>query len=443
MAAWWITEAIPIPATALLPLVLLPALGLSDMHDAAAPYANDVVFLSMGGFIIALAMQRCGLHRRMALAIVQRVGTSPRRLVLGFMVASAFLSMWISNTATTALMLPIAIAVAEMFRPDDVDGRYDFGVGLMLAIAYAATIGGVSTLIGTPPNTVFAGAANQLLGIEVGFVEWMALGVPVAVVSLPLVWLVLTRWLYPPGRLRGDADALLEQERRNLGVMSRAERVVMIVFVAAALAWIFRSPKSIGSLTIPGIQSVLPDVRDSTIAIAAALALFLIPVDWRRGEFAMDWETTKKLPWGVMVLFGGGLSLAAAMQSSGLAQSIGSVVADLRDLPPWILIAVVAAMFVFLTEITSNLATCTMAMPVMAGAAVGLGISPLALMATAALSTSMAFMLPVATPPNAIAFGSGYITIRQMARAGLVLNLGAIVLVTLAGTLVIPLLFGR
>ena len=438
MAVFWTTEAIPIAATAFLPLVLFPGLGILPMADAAAPYANHIIFLSMGGFLIAVAMERCGLHRRIALAIVDKVGTRPRRLVLGFMLASAFLSMWISNTATTAMMYPIGMAIALLFRPQDQEGPYELGICLMLGIAYAATIGGVTTLIGTPPNAVLAAAAEEILEVRIGFLDWMAVGVPIAVVFLPVGWLLLTRWIYPPGPLRGDAKAILADHRRALGPMSRAEIVVTVVFVLTALAWVFRANKQIGDMTIPGIQALAPWVLDSTIAMAAAVALFLVPTNWRKGEFALDWNTAKKIPWGILVLFGGGLSLARAMSETGLAQWIGDSISDLGFLPSWLLMAAVAILFILLTEVTSNVATATMAMPIMAGAAAGLGIAPLQLMGTATLAVSMAFMLPVATPPNAIIFASGYVSIPQMARAGAYFNLLSILLVTIAASLLVP-----
>ena len=440
MATWWTTEAIPIPATALLPLPLFPMLGILGASDAAAPYANDLIFLFMGGFFIAVALERWGLHKRIALSIVHAVGTSPGRLVLGFMVATAFLSMWISNTATTTMMLPVAMAVSEMLRPKGHRGEYSFGISLMLGIAYAASIGGVATLIGTPPNAVLAGAVDELLGIQLGFVEWMIVGVPVTVVFLPLAWLMITRFLYVSEDLAGDAEAVIDEERSRLGSMSVGERRVGMVFVLTGLAWLLRSEKVIGSLTIPGIQTVMPSVSDSTIAMLASVVLFVLPVDWKRGEFVLDWPTAQKIPWGVLVLFGGGLSLARAMDQSGLATWIGSGVAGLSSVPPVVIVAVVGALFVFLTEITSNTATSTMAMPIMAGAAVGLGMAPLALMATAALAASMAFMLPVATPPNAIVFGSGYMSIPQMVRAGIWMNLVAIVLIIATATWLVPLL---
>jgi sodium-dependent dicarboxylate transporter 2/3/5 len=443
MASWWMTEAIPIEATGLLPLGLLPLLGVLDAPTASEPYANELIFLFLGGFLLAVTMQRWGLHKRIALAILARVGTSPNQLVLGFMLATAFLSMWISNTATTAMMLPIGVAVGEMFRPRDRHGRYEFGIALMLGIAYAASIGGITTLIGTPPNAVLAGAASELLDIRIGFVQWMGVGLPLALIMLPLTWLLLTRWLYPPGPLEGDAAAIIAAERAALGQPGRGEKITAIVFALTALAWVLRSEKTFGELTIPGIQTVFPAVRDSTIAMIAAIALFLLPVDWRRGQFTLDWRTASKIPWGVLVLFGGGLSLARAMEQSGLAAWIGGAVGTLYAVPMIVIVVAVATLVIFLTELTSNVATTSMAMPVMAGAAVGLGIEPLILMSTAALAASMAFMLPVATPPNAIVFGSGYLTVPQMSRAGLILNLCGIVAITLLGSLLIPLLLLR
>jgi sodium-dependent dicarboxylate transporter 2/3/5 len=443
MATWWMTEAIPIEATALLPLGLFPTLGILDAPSASEPYANELIFLFMGGFFLAVTLEKWGLHKRIALGIMAFVGTSPNRLVLGFMVATAFLSMWISNTAAAAMMLPIGIAVGEMFRPQDQEGPYEFGIALMLGVAYGASIGGLSTLIGTPPNAVLAGAASEILGVQIGFIQWMGVGLPITLVMLPLTWLVLTRVLYPPGDLSGDASAIIEGERSALGAPSRGEKMTAVVFGVTALAWVLRAEKTFGAVTIPGLETLSPNLRDSTIAMVAAIVLFILPVDWRRGEFALDWRTARRIPWGVLVLFGGGLSLARAMEQSGLAAWIGGSVGALQTVPVIVIIVAVATLVVFLTELTSNVATTSMAMPVMAGAAVGLGIEPLLLMAIAALAASMAFMLPVATPPNAIVFGSGYITVPQMSRAGLVLNVCAIVVITLLGSVLVPWLLVR
>jgi len=438
MAVWWMTEAIPIEATAMIPLVFFPILGILSMPNASAPYANELIFLFMGGFFIAFAMERWNLHSRIALAIVAAVGTGPRMLVLGFMVATAFLSMWISNTAAAAMMLPIGLALGEMFRPSDGEGPFDFGIALMLGTAYAASIGGGATLIGTPPNAVMAGAASEMLGIQVGFVQWMMIGVPFSAILLFLAWLLLVFVLYPPGRVSGEAGGLLQARRDSLGPLSRGERTVAIVFTLTAMAWIFRESKTFGGFTLPGVEDFFPFVTDATIAMAGALALFLIPVDIKRGEFTLDWPTAKRIPWGVLVLFGGGLSLARAMDVTGLATWIGEKVGALEVLPVVMILLMVATLFVFLTEMTSNTATSTMSMPIMAGVAVGLGIAPLTLMAVAALSAGMAFMLPVATPPNAIVFGSGYLTIPQMARAGIWMNLLAIALISLFAATLIP-----
>jgi solute carrier family 13 (sodium-dependent dicarboxylate transporter), member 2/3/5 len=439
MAVWWMTEAIPIPATALLPLGLFPALGVLSPAAASAPYANEVIFLFMGGFLLAVTMEKWGLHKRIALGIMAFVGTSPNRLVLGFMLATGFLSMWISNTATAAMMLPIAIAVGEMFRPQDQEGPYEFGIALMLGVAYASSIGGVATLIGTPPNAVLAGAASELLDVQIGFVQWMGVGLPIATIMLPLAWLMLTRVLYPPGKLAGDAARIIDDERSGLGSASRGEKITAFVFIMTALAWVFRTEKTFGDVTVPGLATWAPGIADSTIAMIAATLLFVLPVNWRKGEFALDWKTARRIPWGVLVLFGGGLSLARAMEESGLAAWIGGVVAALGGVPTVVIVAFVATLIVFLTEVTSNTATATMAMPVMAGAAVGLGIDPMLPMTAAALGASMAFMLPVATPPNAIVFASGYLTIPQMTRAGFWLNWTAIALITVLGSLLIPL----
>lgn len=452
MGSWWLTEAVPISVTALLPLVLFPVLGISTMQEAATPYANEIIFLFMGSFFLAGAMERWGVHRRFALAVMSRTGTSPRKLLLGFMSATAFVSMWINNTATTAMMLPIATALGRMFEPartpaqaeaahGDPRRSYNFGVALMLGIAYASSIGGVATLIGTAPNALFAAAASELLGIEIGFLEWLAVGLPVAGLLLPLSWLTLVV-LYPPETPAGDPAELLAAERASLGPASRGERYVTLIFLLTVAAWMVRVPKDLGFVTLPGLTMLFPEVTDATIAMLAALALFAWPLDWRSGSVALDWRTASQIPWGVLLLFGGGLSLALGMSSSGLAEWIGGSVAALAGAPPIVVIGATVALFVFLTEITSNTAVTAMAMPITAGIAITLGIPPVALMASTAIACSMAFMMPAGTPPNAIVFSSGYVTIGQMVRAGLWVNLVAIVVVTLAGTLILPRLFG-
>ncbi|MGH7480736.1 MAG: SLC13 family permease [Longimicrobiales bacterium] len=443
MAVWWMTEALPLAATALLPLALFPMLGVLSAADAASPYANPVIFLFLGGFVLALSMERWGLHRRIALFVVSRVGTSPRRLVGGFMIATALVSMWISNTATAAMMVPIGIALIELLRPADPDTPFPFGTALMLGIAYAATIGGVGTLIGTPPNAVFAAAANELLGRSISFTDWMVVGVPLVIVMLPVTWALLVYRLFPPGDLPSGAADVLAAERRDLGPMSRGEALTMAVFFLAVFGWLAREPKVIGALTLPGLTQLVPGLDDSTIAIAASILLFLLPAG--RGEDGasrrvMDWATAKRLPWGVLLLFGGGLALAAAFEASGLTRTIAQLVGGLAGLPTWILLAAMAATFIYLSELASNTAVAAMAMPVLAAAALGLGQPPLLFMALGALAASTAFMLPVGTPPNAIAFGSGRITMAQMIRAGFWLNLFALVLDTLIALVLVPLL---
>ena len=424
MATWWVTEAIPIPATALLPLVLFPVLGVTDIGATASPYASPIIFLFMGGFMIAAAMQRWELHRRIALTVVHALGTRPHRLVLGFMVATAFLSMWVSNTATAVMMMPIGLSVIGLVRPGGdgaLPGRLNFGTALMLGIAYAASIGGLGTLIGTPPNALLAGYLEASYGYELGFARWMMVGLPLAGLALPLVWLYLTRLAFPIGidEIPGGR-AMIRDELRDLGPVSAGERRVGLVFGLTALAWVTR----------PLLDDVVPGLSDAGIAMGAALALFLIPVDRPAGRFALDWETVRDLPWGVLILFGGGLSLAAAVTETGLAEWIGAALSGLERWPTVLLVAGVTAVIVFLTELTSNTATAAAFLPILGPLAVALGENPLLLAVPAALGASCAFMMPVATPPNAIVYGSGYITIPQMARAGLALNLLFILLIT-------------
>ncbi len=419
MAAWWISEAIPIPATAMLPLVLLPVLGLGAIDAAAAPYANPVIFLFMGGFMIAQAVQRWGLHRRIALQLVRWVGTQPVRLVAGFMLATAFLSMWVSNTATAVMMLPIGLSVIELVMrrdPDSPDepGDMNFAVALMLGIAYAASIGGAATLIGTPPNALLAGFMAETYDVSIGFGQWMLIGVPLAAIMLPITWVLLTRLIFPihlkeiPG-----GSGVIDDEITGLGRPGRGEKTVAVVFVLTAVTWIAR----------PALEGVLPGISDAGIAIAATLLLFALPVEPRKGVFALDWENARKIPWDVLILFGGGLSLAGAITRSGLADWIGESLAGVGVLPVLAIMAVVALVIIFVTELTSNTASAAAFLPVLAALAVGIGQDPLLLAVPAALGASCAFMLPVATPPNAIVYGSSFITIPQMAKAGFVLNL--------------------
>ena len=445
MAVWWVTEALPIAATALVPLVLFSPLGILPMGDAAAPYANPIIFLFLGGFLLARAMERWELHRRMALLVVRGMGVKPPRLVLGFMVATAFLSMWVSNTATAVMMLPIGLSVVALVRPeaDYSEGPVDFNfaIALMLGIAYAASIGGLGTLIGTPPNALLAGFMLETYGLEIGFARWMIVGLPLVVVTLPLAWLLLTRLVYPI-RLReipGGRETI-DREYRNLGPVKPAERRVGLVFALTALLWITR----------PVLEGWLPGLHDAAIAMGASLLLFVLPAGGGAPNTGstpvtrprlLDWETAETVPWGVLLLFGGGLSLAEAVQTTGLAEAIGGAVAGmgLATLPT---VLVVVVVIILLTELTSNTATAAAFLPLVASVALGLGENPLLLAVPAALAASCAFMMPVATPPNAIVYGSGYVTIPQMVRAGFWLNLLFVVVISAAAYTLLLLAFG-
>ncbi len=438
MAIWWMTEAIPIPATALLPLALFPLLGVADISEAAAPYANPLIFLFLGGFIVAIAMARWSLHRRIALRIIHLVGVQPRRIVTGFAISAAFLSMWVSNTATALMMLPIGLSIVELVQrradpaasPSDDGGK--FATCLVLTIAYACSIGGMATLIGTPPNAFFAGFMLETYGRSIGFLEWMGIGLPLVICTLPILVLMLTRLLFPfrileiHGGRQFVADSLV-----RLGPLSRGERLVAIVFTATAFLWISR----------PLLESVLPGLSDAGIAITMGLVLFILPVDAGRGEFVLRWKDAEKVPWGVLILFGGGLSLASAIDQTGLAAWIGVQAAALGGWHPFILILAVVATIVLLTELTSNTATAAAFVPIAASMAVGLGYDALMFAVPVTLGASAAFMLPVATPPNAIVYGTGMVSIPQMARGGLALNLIFAVLLSAAGYLLVPVLF--
>ncbi len=471
MAAWWITEVLPIPITALLPLVLLPLLGTATMTEAAAPFANPIIFLFMGGFMIAQAMQRWNLHRRLALGIILRTGTEPRRLVAGFMLATAFLSMWVSNTAVAVMMLPIGLSVIGVVRGERTEGRPEggvsgaadpdtpgaltadtareaeasagapvrdaFAVALLLGIAYAASIGGVATLIGTPPNALLAGYMSSEFGMDIGFGAWMLVGLPVTLILLPTTWVLLTRVLFP---VAGGGDDLAAQAssdslrslRNELGAISAPERRVAWVFGLTAVAWIAR----------PLLNTWIPELSDAGIAIGATLVLCSLPAGGNRDGPLLNWEWARGIPWGILLLFGGGLSLAGAITQTGLAIWIGEALTVAAGLPFLLLLLLVSGVIVFLTELTSNTATAAAFLPILAGLALALGQDPLLFTVIAALAASCAFMLPVATPPNAVVFGSGQIRMEEMVRAGFLLNLLVIVLTPLVAFVVLTTFFG-
>jgi sodium-dependent dicarboxylate transporter 2/3/5 len=466
VACWWISVAIPIPATSLLPLALFPLVGVMSIRDTAVPYANSNVFLFMGGFIIALGVQRWGLHRRIALHIVRVIGTGRATLVLGFMVASAFLSMWISNTATTMMMLPIGLAVisalSELEEHESGRQQENFAAAIMLGIAYAASVGGVATPIGTPPNIAFQGQLVQLFpkAKEISFGYWMLLFVPLVAVFLPVVWLVLTRVTCRiTARPLSAGRRVAREHLAKLGPMRGPEIAMLVVFAATAVLWMARKIPVGGAdygwaaiierLLSPddgGLHRFRAEfINDATVAIGMAILLFAIPAgrdQAGRKRRLMNWETAERLPWGILLLFGGGFSIAAGFQASGLSVWLGEAFAGLGITSPLALVICVCLLLTFLTEITSNTATTQVMLPIVANVSVELGINPLLLMLPATISASCAFMLPVATPPNAIVFGSGKIAMSRMVRTGIILNLIGVILVTAVVYLVAKPLLG-
>ncbi|MEP1216282.1 MAG: DASS family sodium-coupled anion symporter [Marinobacter sp.] len=431
MATWWSTEAIPIPATALIPIVLIPALGLGGINDATIPYANPIIFLFLGGFTLGLAMQRWNLHRRIALLTLRGVGDRPRRQIAGFMIATAFLSMWVSNTATSIMMLPIGLSVIAMMDSSNPEGVRRYATALLLAIAYSASIGGIATLIGTPPNALLAAYLSENQGISVGFAQWMLLGIPVSLVMLSLTWWWLTRRDFGLGSQAGSGD-MIRDELKALGALQRGEKLVAMVFLVTAAAWIFRPLLSDG---------FMPWLSDTGIAIAAAIAMFLTPVNLKEREFLLDWETAQGIPWGVLLLFGGGLAMAGVISSSGLAEWIAESLSVAGHLPVLMMVALVVGVIIFLTEVTSNTATAAAFLPLLGALAMSQELSVLLLTVPAAIAASCAFMMPVATPPNAIVFSSGHMKIQDMIRTGFALNILGILVVTALSYLLLGLVF--
>lgn len=437
MAIWWVTEAIPIPATALLPIILFPVLEVGSVGDATSPFANPLIYLFMGGFIIALALERTNLHRRIALNIVTLVGTKPSSIIVGFMIAAAFLSMWVSNTATAMMMLPIALSIIGLVESKkDMkagDLQTNFGLVMLLCLAYACNIGGIGTLIGTPPNALMAGYMLDNYDVEIGFAQWMMIGVPLVIIALPVVYLLLTKVVFPVKLVEiPGGDEVIKDELRNLGQMSKPEKMVAVVFIMTASMWVSR----------PLLEPYIPNISDTGIAIFGAVLMFLLPVDYNKYEFVLNWDDAKRLPWEVLILFGGGLSLAAAITDTGLAGYIGLSLSGLDWIPIIVLLMISLTVIIFLTEVTSNTATAAAFLPILASVAIMMGQDPMLLVIPAAIGASCAFMLPVATPPNAIVYGSGMVTIPQMARAGFIFNILMIFIITIVMYLLIGYVFG-
>lgn len=444
LAIWWATEVIPIPATSLLPVLLFPALGIMPMDESVVPYAAPAIFLLMGGFIIAVGLARWNLHRRIALNILARSGDSPSALIAGFMGATALISMWISNTASTLMMIPIALSLAAEMIKDKNEQHQRFILCLILGIAYSASIGGLGTIIGTPPNLFVVSFMKQNYGIDISFVDWMIFGIPVVIVMTTLSWLVLTRWAFSFD-LSGEhiSKKIISEELGKLGPLSPPEKRLTGVFILTATAWIFRVP-------IQENFEILLWLNDAMIAVGGALLMFIIPAGQiqktqsaqEKQPALMDWDTASKIPWGVLLLFGGGLSLAEAIKNTGLGLWIGNGLSGLPHLDLIVMMFALVTLVIFLTELTSNTATTATLLPILAVLATSSGIDPMLLFAPTALAASCAFMLPVATAPNAVVYSTGQVTIPQMANAGFKLNLVAIIVVTGLSYAMIPWVFG-
>ena len=437
MAIWWATEAIPVPVTALLPLALFPLFQITSFKSAALPYANPNIYLFLGGFMLAIAIERSGLHKRMALKMILAAGSSGMKLIGGFMLVAALISMFVMNTSTTLMLLPIGLAVCSVVATtipglNDQDKKF-FDTALMLGIAYAATIGGMSTLVGTAPNIVFSAFMLETYGVEISMIDWMTLGVPLAAVMLFSAWIILTKYVFPISFITSnDTKEHLHRMLDDLGPLSKDELKISVIFGLTALAWIFR--KGLDNFEL------LSGLTDAGIAIISAILLFMIPSSNNKDDL-LNWDSSNKLPWGLLILFGGGLSIAAQINSTGLGVWIGEGLSILGTVPPMILIFLVAALIIFLTEITSNVATTSTFLPVFGAVAIGLGILPVSLTVPVCLAASCAFMLPVATPPNAIVYGSGKFTIATMMKAGFVLNIIGIFVVTLFAYFIAPQVF--
>lgn len=436
MIIWWITEAVSISVTALLPLLVFPLLGVMDLADVGANYGSPIIFLFFGGFVLALALEKVNLHKRIALSIIHRTGTSPDRVILGFMIATAALSMWISNTASTVVMLPIAMSVIGLLIRDQ-DGftpkDRNFALSVMLGIAFSANAGGIATVIGTPPNSVLIGLLENEYNTEISFLKWMTLGLPVSIILISISYWVLVKWMFPcKGLAFGTSKDVIRIELEKLGPAGGREKMVLVIFGITVFLWIFRT-------VINGIFPGL-DLTDTAISMFGALALFCVPYNFKKGSFILKWKDTSRLAWGILILFGGGLALARAMSASGLVDLVSAAIAG-SEMSVLFTAFLLIALMLFMTELMSNVALVAVLAPVVAGIAIGLDIPILHLLIPVTIASSCAFMLPMATPPNAIVFASGYIRVHQMARAGIILNCISVVLLVLLFQFGIPYFF--
>ncbi|MBQ4819169.1 DASS family sodium-coupled anion symporter [Aquimarina sp. MMG016] len=437
MIVWWITEAVSISVTALIPLILFPLVGVLDLKTVSQSYGSPIVFLFFGGFVMALALEKVNLHKRIALSIIKITGTSPDRVILGFMIATAFMSMWISNTACTVVMLPIALSVIQLLV-DDEDGftknDRNFALSIMLGIAFSANVGGVATIIGTPPNSVLVGFLENEYQIEISFLNWMLLALPFSVLMIGIVYAVIVKWIYPNriGNFSASKD-LIDQELKKLGKIKRTERRVLTIFCAVIFLWISRT--TINSF-FPGLK-----LSDTGISMMGAFALFVIPFKLSKGEFTLIWKDTQKLPWGILILFGGGLGLASGLSHAGLIELVANTIAENKGLSLLVVTLLLIVFMLFMTELMSNVALVAIFVPVVAGIAIGLDIPMLHLLIPVTMAASCAFMLPMATPPNAIVFASGYVKVSEMVKAGFILNVISVVLLVLLFKFYVSLLF--
>ena len=437
MIIWWITETVSISVTALIPLTIFPLIGIMDIKTVAANYSSPIVYLFFGGFVIALALEKVNLHRRIALSILKLTGTKADGVIFGFMFSTWLMSMWISNTASTVVMLPIAISVIGLLI-DDADGftknDQNFALSIMLGIAFAANVGGTATLVGTPPNSVMLGIMNDSFGIEIGFFQWMKMGIPFALLMLFVCYFFLVKVVYPNnlGELK-TSGAVIQTELDKLGKMSRGEKVVATVFFCTALAWILRSQ----------INAFFPDLNltDTTISMIGALSLFILPINFKKGEFPLQWEDTKNLPWGILILFGGGLALAGGLKAAGLIDLLGQFISSKEGWSVLLIASVLIFVMLFMTELMSNVALVTILVPLVAAITIGLGVPVLHVVIPVTLASSCAFMLPMATPPNAIVFASGHIKVAEMVKVGVILNVISVLVLIGLFYFVVPILF--